>query len=271
MVRRLALALCASTLLPTLAIACGSGDADSSKAADPGTASPAAAGTQSPNNASAEPVVAMPVSRFAISVDDMGKDASSGNAAYMTDLRATFVLDAKNYSKASAFASADEGERLLNQWGYLGGYETGLIPEGRDTAVLNGAYYVTVEVHLFKSTDGAKKAYDQLDKKARSDGKWQPVRSDSFGNQSSTWTVAGEKISTSTVNSVYHLAIFRRGNLVAVVRTIGAEGFMKVEAVRAMAAIVDQKVLGQKQAVEPTPIPTSAAPAGAAASPTKQP
>ena len=73
-----------------------------------------------------------------VTVDDMGKDASTGNAAYLTDLKSTFVLDAKSYGKTSAFATADEGEKLLNQWGYLGGYETGLIPEGRDTAVLNG-------------------------------------------------------------------------------------------------------------------------------------
>jgi len=267
MARRLALALCAGTLFPLFAVACGSGDSNSSN--DPGssTNSPAAGATQSSSNPSGEPQIAMPASRFAISVDDMGKDATTGNAAYLTDLKATYVLDAKSYGRTSAFASADEGEKLLTQWGYLGGYETGLIPEGRDTAVLNGAYYVNVEVHLFKSSDGAKKAYEQFDKKVRGAGKGQEVPSATIGNQSNTWTLTEGKVGTSTVNRVYHQAIFRRGNLVAAILTSGAEGFMKVDIVRAMAAIVDQKAIGQKNAVEPTPVPTSAAPT----SPTRQP
>ncbi len=270
MVRRLALALCAGTLIPVFATACGGGDAGSSDAAS-STSLPAAANTQTSGDISTEPQLAMPVSRFAISVDDMGKDASTGNAAYLTDIKATYVLDAKSYGKTSAFASADEGEKLLTQWGYLGGYETGLIPEGRDTAVLNGAFYVNVEVHLFRTSDGAKKAYEQFEKKVRSAGKAQPVRSTTVGNQSNTWTLTEGKVGASTVARVLHQTLFRRGNLVAAILTSGAEGFMKVDTVRAMAAIVDQKALGGKAAIEPTPVPTAVAPGGATATPTRKP
>lgn len=269
MVRRLALALCACSLFPLVAISCGGDDGGATTGADGGSSSGSTPGS---SNTSAEPQLTMPASRFAISVDDMGVDASTGNAAYMTDLKATFVLDAATYGKTSTFASPAEGERLLKQWGYLGGYETGLIPEGRDTAVLNGAYYVNVEVHLFATTDGAQKGYDHFESKLRAAGRGQALPMATIGNKSSAWTMTEGKVATSTVNRVYHQVIFRRGNMVAIVLTSGAEGFMKVDTVRKMTEIVDQKALGQKSAIEPTPI--AKAPAGSptvAPSPTKKP
>ncbi len=263
MVRRLALVFCA--LIPMAALGCGGGAKGDTTTSLPGKDR----GSETASNPSTEPTLAMPASRYAISVDDMPKDPSTGNAAYLTDLRATFVLDVKNYGKTTAFSSADEGERLLTQWGYLGGYETGLIPEGRDATVLNGGYYVNVEVHLFKTADGAKKAFDQFNGVLSAGGKSQQVQTTALGNQSSAWTLTEGKVGNSTVNMVYHQLIFRRGNLVAAVLTRGAEGFMKVDTVRSVAAIVDQKALGQKQAIEPTPIPTAVPPSSP--SPTRKP
>ncbi len=255
MVRRLALALCACTLLPLLAVACGDDD-DGSAAPATGDSTPAGpAKTITSGDSKSEPQLTVPASRFAISVDDMGIDPSTGNAAYMTDLKATYVLDAASYGKTSIFPSPAEGEKTLNQWGYLGGYETGLIPEGRDTAVLNGAFYINVEVHLFSSIDGAKKAYDNFESRLRASGRGNFIPAQTVGNKSSTWTLTEGKVGTSTVSRVYHQTVLRRGNLVAVVLTSGAEGFMKVDTVRSMAEIIDQKALGQKAAIEPTPIP----------------
>ncbi len=252
MVRRLALALCACTLITLIAAACG--DDDAATPPDEGGSQSTPGSGASTGDTRPEPQLTMPASRFAISVDDMGIDPSTGNAAYMTDLDATYVLDAASYGKTSIFPSAAEGERTLKQWGYLGGYETGLIPEGRDTAVLNGAFYVNVEVHLFSSTNGAKAAYDNFESKLRSTGRGQFIPSQGVGNKSSTWTLTEGYVGTSNVGRVYHQTVFRRGTLVAVVLTSGAEGFMKVDTVRTMAEIIDQKALGQKQAVEPTPI-----------------
>ncbi|MCK6563384.1 MAG: hypothetical protein HUU14_08105 [Dehalococcoidia bacterium] len=252
MVRRLALALCACTLIASIAVACGDDDAAPPSDGGENPATPGKASSTS--DARSEPMLTMPASRFAISVDDMGTDPSTGNAAYMTDLKATYVLDAASYGKTSIFPSPAEGEKTLKQWGYLGGYETGLIPEGRDTAVLNGAFYVNVEVHLFSSVDGAKKAFDHFESRLRDSGRGQFVPSQGVGSKSSTWTLTEGYVGTSTVGRVYHQTVFRRGNLVAVVLTSGAEGFMKVDTARTMAGIIDQKALGQKQAVEPTPI-----------------
>ena len=46
--------------------------------------------------------------------------------------------------------------------------------------------------------------------------------------------------------------------MVAVVQTWGAQPFMRVDTVRGLAAILDDKALGRKDAPEPTPLATTA-------------
>lgn len=243
MPRRLVLALCACTLaLPAFA-ACGGDGGASDDGAPSGTTATSAPGTTS--NPGTSPALDGPASKYSVTIDDLGVN-------WITDIPYTFVLNIENYAPTRTFTSADEGRKLLNEWGYQSGYETGYSPEGRDTAVLNGAFYVRVESHLFQTEKGATAAMAYFESIIKSTGA-SPVSADAVGNQSAAYTATFGTIGKSKVNAVYHHVIFRRGNLVTVVLTKGAEGFMKVEPARELALIADAKALGQKPAVEPTP------------------
>lgn len=242
MPRRLLLALCACSLAIPALSACGD------DAASDGGAAPAASGTTpaaGSDNPGTSPKLDGPASKYSVSLDDLGVN-------WIADIPSTFVLSIENYAATRTFTSADEGRRLLNEWGYLSGYETGYSPEGRDTAVLNGAFYIKVETHLFKDEAGAKTAMTHFENKIKASGasatNMLPV-----GNQSAAYTMTFGVIGKSKVAAVYHHVVFRRGNLVTVVLTKGAEGFMKVDAARELAVLADQKALGQKPAIEPTP------------------
>ncbi|MEP7216539.1 MAG: hypothetical protein ABI782_09830 [Anaerolineaceae bacterium] len=233
------LCACAAILTPAL-VACSSSDGASA-----GTPSAASSKT-STNDNSAAPNLTMPVSRFAVAQADLGID-------FIVDIPATLQLTAADYAKAPVFASPQEGETLLKQWGYQGGYETGYTPEGREKAVLQGGFYSKIETHLFADQDGAKKAFDRFSSYLKATPGNQPQTAEPVGNQHVAFQRIEGKVPTSSVNSVYHYYLFRRGNLVSVVFTYGADGFMKIDTAREMAYMVDQKALGKATAVEPTP------------------
>lgn len=233
-------AFCASALTIPLLGGCGGDSGAGASAAD--TATPKAAA----NDSSASPRLDMPVSRFAVSQDDLGID-------FIVDIPATFNVTTEEYAKGSSFASPADGAAMLKQWGYLGGYETGYTPEGREKAVLNGGYYSKVETHLFQDEEGAKKAFAYLEARVKGIAGNQPVPANPVGNQWAAFQRLSGKVPGSSVNAVYHQYLFRRGNLIGAVLTYGAEGFVKVETARQFATMVDQKALGKKNAVEPTP------------------
>ena len=135
----------------------------------------------------------------------------------------------------------------------LGGYETGYTPEGREKAVLQGGFYSKFETHLFGDADGAKKAFDRFASYLKGTQGNQAVSALSVGNQSVAYQRIEGKVPNSSVNAVFHYLLFRRGNLVSVVFTYGAEGFMKIDSAHELAVMVDQKALGKSNAVEPTP------------------
>lgn len=231
--------LLTSALGLSLLAACGGDDA--AGATDSGA--PKATST---NDSSTSPALTMPVSRFAVSQDDLGIN-------FLVDIPATFNVTAEEYAKGSSFASPTDGMAMLKQWGYLGGYETGYTPEGREKAVLNGAYYSKVETHLFKDEDGAKKAFAYFEARLKGTTGTQSVSANAVGNQSAAFHRLSGKVPGSSVPASYHQYLFRRGNLVAAVLTYGADGFMKVETARELASLIDQKALGKANAVEPTP------------------
>lgn len=233
--------------LPLLLVACG-GDDDDDDAA-PGAPSTA---TPFPNDPGHSPQIEMPASRFSISQEDLGP-------GYVTQITHTWNLNSDNYGRTGTFASAAEGWRLLNEWGYLGGYETGYTPEGGTRAVLQGAYNIAVETHLFESEEGAILAYDYIEKRL-ADSVSAPVSAYDVGNQSSAWVAVDsqEGIGGSSVAGEYHRYVFRRGNLVAVVLTWGAEPFMDVTPVYQLAHVIDSKATGEREAVEPTPVSLAA-------------
>lgn len=242
MPRRLVLALCACTLaLPAFAACGGDGDA----AGDNSSRTTTVSNTPNGNNPGTSPKLDGPASKYSVSIEDLGVN-------WITDIPYTFVLDIETYAPTRTFTSAEEGRRLLNEWGYQSGYETGYSPEGRDTAVLNGGFYIRVESHLFNDEAGAMAAMEYFESIITSTGA-STVSAAAVGNESAAYTATFGTVGKSKVSAVYHHVIFRRGNLVTVVLTKGAEGFMKVDAARELALIADQKALGQKPAVEPTP------------------
>lgn len=262
MTRRLApLVLLACAALP-IALACG-GDSKS------GTSTPAAsasAASQTSGASGVSPKLDAPANKYTV----LREDLSGG--PWIVDIPNTFVHDAKSYGQKPVFESAQDGESKLRQWGYLGGYESALVPDGRLQALLAGGYLVTTEVHLFQDEEGAKKAFAYLDGRIRSIGGQgvQTIKIDGVGNQSDAYTVISGKVGTSNVDRAAYNIVFRRGNLVASVLTVGAQPFMKVDMARSIAAIIDSKALGTTATITPTPTSNFTPPAGSVpqASPT---
>jgi hypothetical protein len=234
--------------LPLL-VACGGSSATGKTvptSAKPGSTTTVSANL-TPNDAKAAPSLTMPVSRFVVSLDDLG-------SAFITNVDQTYVLTAATYGASSVFKGGD-GSGMLKSWGYLGGYETSFRPEGPDgpdKAVLNGAFYIYVEAHLFSSPESAQKAYDFFDSKLKTLG-GTSVEFRAIGNASEAWKLPQGIITGSSQQSVDHRVMFRRGNLLAIVRTLGAESLMTIDQARAVAAVIDGKALGTIPAVEPTP------------------
>jgi hypothetical protein len=252
MFRRHLLALCACSSLLLLA-ACGDDDDDDTDAgASVDTATPGAitaTGTPSGQaDPASEPTLAGPASKYTLLLADIG-------SGYFTDRQHTFALTTENYSSTASFASPAEGRKLLHEWGYMGGFETAYEPEGRQTDVLNGKFYVAVETHLFDSPEGATAAYAYFESKIREARKAEAVQTATVGNESSGWKYTDTKISGSSINGAFHRFVLRRGNMVAVVQTWGADPFMRIDTARGFAAILDQKALGLKEAPEPTATP----------------
>ena len=73
------------------------------------------------------------------------------------------------------------------------------------------------------------------------------------GNESAAWRLVYDTIGNSSVKSVFHRVLFRRGNMLVVVATLGAEPLMEVNEAYGLAVIVDGKAMGNLQAPEPTP------------------
>ncbi len=253
MFRRQLLAFCACAVLIPLMAACGGSDDDdlsntSATASSPSAPASTTGSSTPPASASGSPTVAGPASRYTLLLADVGN-------GYFTDRTHTFQLKAEDYASTPAFPSPAEGRKLLKEWGYQGGFETGYEPEGRETDVLNGKYYVTVETHLFDSPLGAEKAFAYFENVLRVARRAEPVQTSTVGNQSSAWKLMDAKIRGSSISGVFHRFILRRGNIVSIVQTWGAETFMRVDTVRGLAAIIDQKAIGQQEAPEPTPTP----------------
>ncbi len=244
--RILFLPLVAAALVGTSACFFGGGDDDN--ADNPGTA----ANTPTPftNDASASPSLTGPASLYSISQDDLGP-------GYITDIEETWVLTPELYGGTPAFDGVD-GAAMLKEWGYESGYETSYTPEGRATAVLNGAHSIKVETHLLKDEAGAEALFNYF-KEALGKSVSEPVTASALGNEYGAWRYVDREngVDGSDIPGEFHQYLFRRGNLVAAVLTWGAEPFVDVNIVYTLAHIVDEKALGKVALVEPTPVATA--------------
>jgi|GEM_PF-2211989 len=255
----LAVAACCSLAL--FGAACG-GDGDNATAsATPGTAtqSPGTPAATSPasngGNTSESPALEGPASRYSLlNPDDFGR-------GYITDIPNTFVLDAETYTKNNeAFESPEQGKAKMESWGYLGGYSTAVDPEGRTAGILNGGIRILLEVHLFETADGAHEAYayfrnhiDNAGKRAGNPGMISQVDINPVGNEATAWNYISGTIGNTNVQQEFSLVLFRRGNLLANVVVLGAEPFLRPEAAYPYAKMIDEKALGQRAAITPTP------------------
>src|SRR5690606_6862116 len=97
---------------------------------------------------------------------------------------------------------------------------------------------------LFAGTAGAIDAYNWFtDLYGRTDGS-QSQDVAQLANQSSGWKKKQGTIPSSNVEGVAHRFIFRRGNMVGIVQTSGADTFMTIDPARDIAVIIDDRALG---------------------------
>lgn len=226
----------------------GGGGSPGASATAAGTSSPGGPRTPPPNS-NASPKLDGPANKYSIlNPDDVG-------TGWITDIPGTTVLTVDNYPKPPAFASQEEGKRLMQEWGYKGGFETSVDPEGRELAWLNGGYKVITETHLFADEAGARKAFDYFVAFLGRTPGISSIPVDPIGNDSKAFMAITGKVRGSGQDQATHELVFRRGNMVAIVATYGSAAFMTIDAARDIAAVIDGKALGTIAA--PTPTPTT--------------
>ena len=196
-----------------------------------------------------EPQIEVPVSRFAPELEEMP-------GRFEVNQLETFGLSAATWSVIGPFDNPQQGEQLAAEWGYVEGWRVLYNPDGLISGVVQGGYYATIEVHLFETAAGASEAYAQFVEKSTSRAGSEKQATKDLANESSGWELVEGTVGSTDMVAVYHRFIFRRGNIVAWVQTYGGEPFMTIDPARDIAVIIDERALGERDAVEPTPIPT---------------
>lgn len=201
-----------------------------------------------------QPVLKGPVAPYLAQLGDLPR----GYVVYPND---TFGLSDLAFAAKGPFKSVADGQNLATRWGYVDGYQASYYPDGFLAGVVQGGYYVFVEGYLFSNLDGAREAYQTFEDYYRNAPGSLQETVQGLGNQSSAWKILQGTVGTTELPAVYHRFLFRRGTLVTVVQTFGAEPFMTVDRARDVAVVVDEKALGNRPAPTPTPSKTQT-PAG---------
>lgn len=207
-----------------------------------------------------EPLLDGPASQFVFGELDLG--------GYLAMAPEVTTLDLSGFITASRlFINSKQGEDLSKEWGFKEGFKTAFEPDGQLAALLQGRFYINVEVYLFATTEGASRAYAHIESLYRNTAGSERQQAKGLGNQSSGWKFLSGKVGTSDVDAVYHRFIFRRGNLVAAVQTLGAAPTMTVDQARDLAVFIDDLALGKRPTATPTPISKPGLPPTPAPSP----
>ncbi|MCA9820964.1 MAG: hypothetical protein KC482_02620 [Dehalococcoidia bacterium] len=235
----LAIFLCLGVVM--LAVACG-GDGD--QAAE-GTRPASTGGT------SGGPAVVVdgPASRYAPFLEEISRLGSFD--VYPPE---TFGIAAATWSLTGPFSSITDGEAKAEEWGYNEGFNIQYQPRNLLAGVLQGNYYVTIQVHIFDTVEGAEQGFGAYETTTGNAG-GDELSPKGLGNESFAYELKEGLVSRSEVVAVYHRFVFRRGNVVATVQTYGAEPFMTIDPAREVAVMIDDRILGNTEAIEPTPIP----------------
>ncbi|MEP7216540.1 MAG: hypothetical protein ABI782_09835 [Anaerolineaceae bacterium] len=168
----------------------------------------------------------------------------------------SFALNLGTFSSSYLFVNNKEGEDKANAWRIVDGYQVAYQPDGLAADLLRGRYYVQAEAYLFQTIDGATQAYEFMDKFYLARPGAQKVPTKQLGNQSNAYKLVSGTVGTSDQISAYYRMLVRRGNAVFVVQINGSDKFVTVDQARDIAVIMDDRILGNRAAPVPTPIPT---------------
>ena len=200
-----------------------------------------------------EVVADIPASKYSILLGELPEK-------YEVDKGNTFIQNISTYSSSYWFATEAEGSKLASQWRIIDGFNAVFQPQGLAADVAQGEAYITVETYMFQSADGAKLAWAYFDNKLKQVTNSEAVKTKGLANDSSAYRIVKGTVGPSEVVGVYHRFSFRRGNTIVSVQTWGGQPFINIDVARNLAVIVDNKLLGERPATEPTPIPTPSFP-----------
>ncbi len=176
--------------------------------------------------------------------------------SYTVNVPSTFTDNISTFSSSYLFTSAQQGHDLAVEWGILDGFKAAYDPDGLEAGVLLGRYYINVETYYFEQTSGAHAAFQYMDKfYAGVTGSEKQVAK-GLGNESAGYKMIQGTVSASDEPKAYYRFIFRRGNVIGVTQVTGADKYISIDNARNVAVIMDDRMLGTRQATEPTPIPT---------------
>ena len=200
-----------------------------------------------------EPVVTMTPSKASLLLGELPDN-------YEVDVTSTFTMTVSTFTSSYWFRSNKEGEEKSAEWKIVDGYQVYFQPKGLAAEVLQGSPYIHIETYQFATIDGAKAAWDYFDGfLSRTPGS-EAVEAKPLANESSAYRFIEGTVSVSEDLAVYHRFSYRRGNIIVTVVTWGADKSMNIDPARNVAATIDDKLLGTRPAVEPTPIPTPSFP-----------
>lgn len=191
----------------------------------------------------------MPASRFSPARTELP-------GVYSVNVPETFTQNISTFASSYLFSSNQQGAELGAKWRIIDGFKALYDPDGLAAGVVLGKYYVGVEVYLFEGTSGAVDAYDYMDKLFSGRAGTDRQDAKGLGNKSAGYRIIQGTVGTSDIPQVYHRFMVRRGNVIAIVQTTGAEPSMTIDKARDIAVIIDDRILGKREATEPTPIPT---------------
>lgn len=213
----------------------------------PGIRTPSTGGTRG----GPAPVLSGPAVKYAAAQQEIG-----GGIQAVPNESANISAEMYADPKLGPFKDINVGREKVREWTYKEGYLGVFQPDGLASGVLQGRFYVRLETHLFDSVDGATKAFKWYAELYNGIEAVEKAEARELANESAAWrSVAGRygKIETSDLEGVQHRFVFRRGNMVGIVQTVGADTFMTIDPARDIAVIVDDRALGNRAAPTPTP------------------
>jgi hypothetical protein len=216
--------------------------------ADPSTASKPPKSTSGTTGGS-DDAVKGPASLYSPGVKELP-------GVFSVNVPQTFTDNISTFASSYLFTSNSQGAQLAQQWGIIDGFKAAYDPDGLEAGLLSGRYYVQTETYLFDKSSGASEAYDYIQNVYSSRAGSEKQDAKQLGIKSAGYKIVEGTVGTSDQPKGYYSFMFKRGNVVAVVRIIGAERSVSVDTAREVAAIIDDRITGKRPATQPTAIPT---------------